>query len=61
MMKLFYIKVSAIFKEPFHEKQKINKKLKQKVKNYMFIRYLHSPHLVNITGIRSRKEIEGAI
>ena len=62
MMKLCNIKVSASFKKPFYEKQKINKKkVKQKVKNYTFIRYLHSPHLVNITGLRSRKEIEDAI
>ena len=61
MMKLCNIKVSASFKKPFYEKQKINKKVKQKVKNYTFIRYMHSPHLVNITGVRSRKEIEDAI
>ena len=61
MMKLCNIKVSASFKEPFYEKQKINKKVKQKVKNYTFIHYMHSPHSVNITGIRSRKEIEDAI
>ena len=60
-MKLCNIKVSASFKEPFYEKQKINKKVKQKVKNYTFIHYMHSPHSVNITGIRSRKEIEDAI
>ena len=60
-MKLCNIKVSATFKEPFHVKQKINKKVKQKVKNYTFIRYMHSPHLVNITGVRSRKEIDDAI
>ena len=60
-MKLCDIKVSATFKKPFYEKQKINKKVKQKVKNYTFIRYLHSPHLVNITGLRSRKEIEDPI
>ena len=60
-MKLCNIKVSASFKKPFHEKQKNNKKVKQKVRNFTFIRYLHSPHLVNITGIRSRKEIEDAI
>ena len=60
-MKLCNIKLSATFKEPFHVKQKINKKVKQKVKNYTFIRYLHSPHLVNITGVRSRKEVDDAI
>ena len=60
-MKLCNIKVSAKFKNPFYEKQKNNKKVKLKVKNWTYIHYKHSPYLVNITGIQSRRDIKEAI
>lgn len=60
-MKLCNIKISVKFKNPFYKKQKINKKIKRKVKNLTFIQYMHSPFLVNITGIRSKRDIEEAI
>ena len=60
-MKLCNIKVSAQFKNPFYEKQNINKKIKLRVKNWTYIHYKHSPYLVNITGIRSRSDIQDAI
>ena len=60
-MKICNIKISLTFKNPFYKKEKSRKKIVSKVKSWTMIQYLHSPKLVNLTGLKSRDEVLLAI
>ena len=60
-MKICNIKISLKFKHPFYKKEKSKKKIVSKVKSWTMIQYLHSPHLVNLTGLKSSDEVVHAI
>ena len=61
MMKLCNIKISLYFDRDFYEKKRCNEKIITRVKNWTFTQYLHSPKLVNATGLKSSKDIQKII
>ena len=60
-MKICNIKISLKFKDPFYKKEKSKKKIVSKVKSWTMIQYLHSPNLVNLTGLKTSNEVVHAI
>ena len=60
-MKICNIKISLKFKHPFYKKEKSKKKIVSKVKSWTMIQYLHTPNLVNLTGLKSSDEVVHAI
>ena len=60
-MKVCNIKVSLYFDGDFFEKKRSNEKIIWKECQWTFIQYQHSPHLVNVTGIKSQDSIDEVI
>ena len=59
-MKIANLKISLLFKQPFFEKKRGNQKIISKVKTWTMTQYIHSPQLVNLTGLKSWDEISQA-
>lgn len=60
-MKVCNIKISLRFENEFFTKMKTNEKYIQKICEWTITQYRHSPYHINITGIKSKDEIEKAI
>ena len=60
-MKICNIKVSLHFEHPFFKKERSSKKTVTKLRNWTLIQYMHSPNLINLTGLKSREEVFEAI
>ena len=60
-MKLCNMKISLYFEKDFFQKKTCNEKIISTQNGWTFTLYLHSPRLVNVTGLKSSHEIKEII
>ena len=60
-MRVCNIKISIYFEEALFEKMKTKEKIHSCLASWKITQYRHSPHLMNVTGIRSESEINDVI
>ena len=60
-MKVCNIKISLHFENDFFKKTKTNEKIISKEGEWTITQYLHSPRLINITGLKSKEDINKTI
>ena len=56
-MRVCNIKISLYFEKELFKKEKTNRKIIIKDGEWIITQYLHSPNLINITGLKSKDDI----